>query len=441
MVVKETNVEQTQTVLVIFGIMGDLSRRKLIPALVNIAEAGLLKNTRIIGITRQNLTAHDALANLPDSTINTSKIESLLEVFTMDLTDEKSYSRLWSLAQKHAKTPDTQIVHYLSVPPQAAGPIVQFLGKTKPGVVTKLMLEKPFGIDLTSAEEAIKNIDNYFDEEQVYRIDHYLAKEMTQNILTFRTQNAIFRHLWSAAYIEKIEVIAAEKIGIEGRTTFYEQTGALRDFMQNHMMQLLSLILMDIPSSDAGIPAKRQEALAQLKPIDLRNVRRGQYDGYRSEVDNADSATETMVDMTVYSAAERWQGVPIRLLTGKKLSEQTTEIRVFFKKSNASESDRLVLHVQPEQGIGIDLWVKKPGFDKTLEMASLTYQYPPTVRPVEAYERVLLDAFSSDKSLFTSAPEVLESWRLLEPVQQHWELHDDDLLIYKPGISVDELLS
>lgn len=440
-----------KTILVIFGITGDLAQRKLLPALRHIAQAGLPLPSQILGISRRAVDTTDLLHQTfgEDYDAHAEAILGRLSVFTMDLAQPDDYIRLKEqiVASCHGQNP-AHILFYLSVPPQATLPIVEHLGQA--GLNdnrVKLLLEKPFGVDLVSAEETIASINRYYTEDQLYRIDHYLAKEMAQNIVAFRSFNAIFRNLWHNEYIEKIDIIASEKIGIEGRSSFYEQTGALRDFLQNHMMQLMALTLMDIPTDfkPEDMPGARLRALQSIMPIDMSSfgttVIRGQYEGYAEEVANPGTQTETFAGLTLFSKDPRWQGVPIRLATGKNLAEQTTEIRVYFKKSYPSEANQLVMHMQPKEGIEIGLCAKKPGYDKDYERVSLQFDYKQqSGSSVEAYERVLLDAFVSDKSLFTSAEEVLASWTILQPIQERWSMVEGDVHFYKPGTDIERLM-
>jgi glucose-6-phosphate 1-dehydrogenase len=440
----------TENILVIFGITGDLAQRKLLPALRHIAQAGLPLPSQILGISRRTVDAVELLHQTfgEDYDDAAEAIRERLSVFTMDLANREDYLRLNDqiITTCHSEMP-AQIIFYLSVPPQATLPIVEHLGEAGlNGPCVKLLLEKPFGVDLVSAEETIASIGRYYTEDQLYRIDHYLAKEMAQNIVAFRSYNAIFRNLWRNDFIEKIDIVASEQIGIEGRTSFYEQTGALRDFLQNHLMQLMALTLMEIPAEFKmeDLPRLRLDALKAIAPIHLdsfaANVIRGQYEGYAEEVANPGTQTETFVGLTLFSNDPNWSGVPIRLATGKNFARQSTEIRVYFKKAHEDEANLLTLHVQPQEGIEIALWAKKPGYDKDYEKVSLQFDYKQiATQPVEAYERVLLDAFASDKSLFASADEVLASWAILQPVQARWSMVEGDLHYYKPGIGIEEM--
>lgn len=440
--------DNDKTLLVIFGITGDLAQRKLLPALCNIIQHGDLQNTDIIGISRREISAKDIVAKVPPSTPDTVKstLEKILTVFSMDVAESDDYRKLRQTIEGYGES--TQVIFYLSVPPQASVPIVELLGQNGlNGPNIKVLLEKPFGVDLASAEEAIERIGRYFDEQQLYRIDHYLAKEMAQNIIAFRGQNAIFRHLWNKDAIEKIDIVATERIGIEGRGGFYEQTGALRDFVQNHLMQLLSLILMELPHNGEtnDIPNRRVAALRTIEDISPQEfssrVMRGQYEGYTAEVDNPGSTTETFMALTLFSNHPRWEGVPLRLITDKALNEQTTEIRMYFRQIHAHESNLLVLHIQPKEAVEIDLFAKKPGYEKQLEPFKLSFTYDASVQSMDAYERVIIDALRSDKNLFTTADEVLWAWQILQPIQDHWAFHTEDLRIYPKGSSIDDLLN
>lgn len=420
-----------------------MAQRKLIPALQHLCQQGYLQHTRIVGISRRAITLDEVFGTIPDQR-TAAELRQRTTLHTMDVANPADYQALkHHLDALTAHTaPAPHVLFYLSVPPQAAVPIVEMLGHAglnDPARV-KVLLEKPFGIDLSSARESIDMIGRYFAEDQLYRIDHYLAKEMAQNIIAFRGHNALFRHVWHRDFIERIDIVASETIGIEGRAGFYEQTGALRDFVQNHLMQLAALILMDI-LDETDIPGQRLRALEAVQPIDLRTVVRGQYDGYQQEVSNPGSVVETFAAITLHSTAERWQGVPVRLITGKCLNEQTTEVRIYFKKSRVNETNQLILHIQPKQGIEIDLWVKRPGYEKAYEKVDLHFHYPATAgEPVEAYERVLVDALQSDKNLFTTAGEVLRSWELLEPIQHHWAMQSKDVIQYKPGSTIEEVI-
>jgi glucose-6-phosphate 1-dehydrogenase len=427
------------TILVIIGITGDLSKRKLLPAITKIMQAGVAPQTlHIVGVSRQDIDVTELLADTPDGALLTQN----MEMYQLNLHVQAEYVAF----AKHLDTLESKLggkaqrLIYMSVPPQMSYPIIDNLGQAGLGTLpsTKLLLEKPFGVDLASATELVAHARRYFSESQLYRIDHYLAKEMAQNLIVFRQSNALFNRTWNKDFIAGIDIIASETIGIEGRDTFYEQTGALRDVVQSHLLQLAALTLADLPEPDnwQAVPEARRAALAALKaPSDIaRQVVRGQYNTYRSEVHNPKSLVETFVALTLESTNPRWQGVPIRLITGKALDLRTTEIRVRYRQNDTREANELVLRIQPEEGIEVDLWGKQPGYDRKLEKfpLRLTYSDHAATMP-EAYERVLLDAMRGDRSLFTTSDEVLESWRIVDPVQAAWQLSAESPVIYKAG--------
>lgn len=438
------------TIIVIIGISGDLSRRKLLPALNQIALAGALpEQYKILGVTRQNNLAS---VDLFKTTTNSNLISDNLELLAMDLTEVNDYLKLAErlLAIEKEFGGPAQRLFYLSVPPQISRPIIECLGLSGLSKVenTKLLLEKPFGVDLASAQELVEHINLYFKPHQIYRIDHYLAKETAQNIIVFRQDNSLFKRTWNKDFIEKIEIIATEAIGIEGRAIFYEQTGALRDLVQSHLLQLAALTLMDVPIGRqfSDIPERRLAALQQLHlPTDISiasSVKRGQYDSYQQEAKNIGSTVETFTSITLESDDPKWQGVPIVLTTGKALDKKFTGIRILYKKDESHEANELVLKLQPDEGIELGLWAKQPGYDYKVEQHPLKFNFQEyyTTLP-EAYEQVLFNAINSDYSLFTSSEEVLETWKIIDPIQKSWEMSVDDLIIYQTGAAVDTVLT
>ncbi|HCR81468.1 MAG: Glucose-6-phosphate 1-dehydrogenase [Candidatus Pacebacteria bacterium GW2011_GWB1_47_8] len=446
--------KRSPVILIIIGITGDLARRKLLPAIEQIAAAGELpKHFQVLGITRRQITAEAVLKeviNLKPGSY--SYLKKHLSLYRMDLTKSKAYAKLKQDLYKLSKPfgQPSQQLFYLAIPPQVSPSVVEQLGKAglaaQPG--TKLLMEKPFGTDLTSARDLITRIQQYFNEDQIYRIDHYLAKEMAQNLLVFRSGNSLFKNTWNNQFIEKIEVINSEKIGVEGRAAFYEQTGALRDMVQSHLLQLAALVLMRLPAADdlSQIQSLRYEALAALRPPTAEEVKsrvsRAQYEGYGAAVGNQKSTVETFVSLTLYSDEYRWNGVPIVLTVGKALDQQVIEIRMSYKKQTAEEANQLTLRLQPYEGIEFDFWSKRPGYDRQLENVPLSFAYRDHFETLpEAYEKVLLDAIHSDHSLFPSSAEVLASWKILEPIQRVWAREKKPLKVYKPGSSIEEVMS
>jgi len=426
-----------KTKLVIFGITGDLSTRKLLPALSRIVDAGGFDDLTVVGVSRHDLDVPALLGKA----LGANNLESRVSGFSMDMSRAEEYGRLKEFVDLKD---DEQVIVYLSVPPNATAQIVEHLGGSgfnTPNV--KLLLEKPFGINLSSAHEMINHVARYFDESQVYRIDHYLAKEMSQNIVAFRRGNALFDRIWNNQAIERVEIVALENIGIEGRAEFYEQTGALRDIVQGHLMQLLALTIMETPESMDwnDVPALRFEALDQVALADPTKAVRGQYDTYRDEVENPGSVTETFVSLELGSEAAKWQGVPLRLTTGKALNEKMTEVRVHFRKSHAAQTNCLTFKIQPHDGVEIELIIKKPGYEHEFETKKLAFEYPENENLPDAYEQVIVDAIRSRKSLFASSEEVIRAWEILTPVQEYWSDHSDDLKLYKAGSSPDTVVA
>lgn len=432
------------TILIIVGVSGDLSQRYLMPAIQTIAASGVLpEKFRIVGITRQPDLQIDSV--LPDG--DNAYLLDHLELWQMNLAETGEYAALAThleeIEQQFGES--AQRLYYLSVPPQASQPVISHLGASGLTAVpnTKLLLEKPFGIDRGSAEELIEHLTQHTREEQIYRIDHYMAKEMTQNILSLRTNNPLFRCTWNKDFIEYIEILAPESIDIEGRAGFYEQTGALRDFVQSHLLQLAALTLMDITETETPVPQRRARALAQLLPPDdvLASTIRGQYLGYREHVGNPVSTVETFVSLSLHSQDMDWRGVPITLITGKALNERKTEIRIHYRRKVEHElGNTLTIRVQPDEGITLSLWVKQPGYTNEVREVPLDIEYGEhfDVLP-NAYERVFVDAMRGDRSLFTTSDEVLETWRILDPVQHTWSMHTDDLRFYEPGSTPDDI--
>ena len=438
------------TILVIVGISGDLAKRKLLPAISQMSEMGVLPdNFKIVGITRQANINLDSLFGFVG---HIEYLKNNLELFSMDLLLPDDYEKLafkLQAIEKDFRSP-AQYLFYLSIPPQVSRPIIELIGTSSLMEKTeiKLLLEKPFGVDLDSAKELVSHVDKYFATNKVYRIDHYLAKETVQNLLVFREDNALFKSTWNQKFIAKIEIIASESIGIAGRSDFYEQTGALRDLVQSHLLQLAALTLMNSCSHDklGEVPECRLKALQDLyipadEPIE-NYVKRGQYSTYRDEVKNSSSVVETFVSLTLLSHDPQWLGVPIVLTTGKALAEKFTVIKISYKKERDNEANELVLKLQPDEGVELGLLTKSPGYEYEVIKKSLKFNFSEHYTKLpEAYEQVLFNAINSDHSLFTSSEEVLETWRILNIIQKSWEMSADDLIYYEPGSSILEVLN
>lgn len=456
-------------ILVIFGITGDLSRRKLLPALYQLVKNNLLpEHTKIIGVSRRESTLDELMDSVElcvreengicDPEV-VSKLQSLISMRQMDLTSPEHYQNLKKYLDQIEADESVCMnrLFYLSIPPQVLTPIIKNLGEQKLTIgcqhgngVSRILFEKPFGFDYNSGKELIETNKQYLHEEQIFRIDHYVAKETVQNILTFRFRNPIFEDLWNAHHIDHIEIIAKEKIDIEGRANFYEQTGALRDLMQSHMMQLLATVAMEKPFDFSAEPihASKLELLNDVKTVPADRIAeravRGQYDGYRDEVGIPDSNNETFAAIKLQIDNPRWDGVPFYLKTGKALDEKSTKIAVHFKPKmrDTHHLNKLNIFIQPNEGISLDLWVKKPGFERDIQQAKMGFSYQQTFDETghpDAYERVLVDAIRGDKTLFATSEEVMESWRILEPVLEHWQAGGSDLKFYQKGSAGPEL--
>lgn len=419
-----------KTKLVIFGITGDLSRRKLLPALRQIVKSQAVDDLEIIGVSRADLDVPKLVGE---------DLAAISRGITMSLTEADDYQRL-----KADILPGEgeQTLIYLSVPPAAATRITDYLGEAginNPRV--KVLFEKPFGLDLASAKDMVERTSKYFSEDQVYRIDHYLAKEMVQNIVAFRSGNAIFRQLWGGRGVERVEIRAFETVDIAGRAQFYEQTGALRDVVQGHLMQLLSLVLMDIPSRLDWdlLPDLRLQALRRVSAASPEKALRAQYRDYRKEAGVPSSKVETFVKVELESDSLIWEGIPLTLVSGKALDRKVTEIIIYFRAGHAEQSNALRFKIQPDEGIEIDLFTKKPGYQRILEQQKLLFKYEEDESLPEAYEQVLVDAITSKKNLFTSSQEILESWRILQPILDAWSFDEGDLQIYDKGIAAGQL--
>ena len=425
-----------KTTLVIFGITGDLGRRKLLPALQQVFAAKKFTQLSVLGVSRREVSSESVLAQSHTEATFADK----LSMFQMDLAEVSEYVRL----KKHLHHEGAeQILIYLSVPPATATRIVDFLGEA--GLNTsnvKLLFEKPFGFDEISARDMITRTERYFHEDQIYRIDHYLAKEMAQNIAILRSANPLFETIWNAEHIESIELLAAEAIGIEGRGQFYEQVGALRDVLQGHLLQLLALTLMQVeaPIDWRELPQRRLMALDQIEPADPARSVRAQYIGYQEEADNPGSEVETFVSMELFSRDPRWQDVPIRLTTGKALDRKTTQICLSIRADDGEAPNKIVLHIQPDEGVEIDLFVKKPGYERALERQRLRFSYPVDTALADAYEQVLVDAIDGKKSLFASSDEVMRAWQIVAPVQDAWNNNQTHLYFYEKGSSPQQII-
>lgn len=447
----------SRTVLVIFGITGDLSRRKLLPALYRLEKAGLLPaGFRVIGISRKGTTVEDVLALIRTSIGPEADEESIrrigdaLSMADMKMDDPEGYGPLiqrLKFLEEEAAQPLIRMF-YLAIPTALFGTVTERLSREDINTLrdgkreARFLVEKPFGYDLRSAMALISDLNGRFTPAQVYRIDHYLAKETAQNILAFRFENPLFCKTWNNRHVSHIMITASESIGIEGRTAFYENIGALRDLVQSHLLQLLALVTMRRPKSmaDADIHAEKERILARVMPPEPEAMReetvRGQYETYRTETGIPDSAVETYAAMKLSIDDDDWRGVPVFIRTGKALASKVTEINIVFSGDSAeNRKNILTLRIQPNEGIAIDLVIKRPGFESATEDVQLDFCYRDKLAldHPEAYERVLYDAMRGDRTLFATNEEVMQCWRVTEPILQAWKDPSFPLEIYPNG--------
>lgn len=425
------------TVMVTFGITGDLSQRYFLPALGQIKRAGLLGDFKLIGITRRDIKKTELLNK------DCANLAGHVEILKMDVGAAADYRKLKQTVMRAAGKRH-QIILHLSVPPEIVPRTVGYLADAGLNDQrTKLLLEKPFGFDYRSAEALCAEINRSFSEQQTYRIDHYLAKQMAQNLAVLIDGNVLLSNVWSRKYINRIDITVAETIGVEGRTDFYESTGALRDIVQSHGLQLAALTLMKSTKDVFGLkdlPKLRLSALNQLRANPAKTTR-AQYKGYRKEVAHPQSHVETFVRLELHSTDRRWKGVPIYLTTGKKLDAKLTEICITFKSVKGMEADQLTFRIQPREGAEMSIWIKEPGYENRLKKLPLAFNYGKYYeRLPDAYERVLVDVMRSDHSLFASSQEVLASWKVLQPVLDLWQKDSADLKFYNPGSTIEQVL-
>ena len=456
-------------ILVIFGATGDLTARKLLPALYNLTRDGLLPaHFACVGFARREKSHDEFRQEMREAVAKYSRVlpidPNLWQAFSEQLFYHRSefnhdagYEELKDLLQKLDKQFGTRGNHlfYLSTQPSFFSGIIEklsqhkLLSDDKEKRWSRVIIEKPFGHDLNSALKLQKEISQYLDENQIFRIDHYLGKETVQNLLVFRFSNPIFESIWNNNHIDHVQITVSEEIGIGTRGRFFEEEGMLRDIVQNHMMQLLSLVGMEPPTSfkATAIHDEKVKVLESLRSISKESIDdyvvRGQYGpgyidgspvkGYAQE-DNVgrDSQVETYVALEVFIDNWRWSGVPFYLRAGKRLPKRATEISITFKdapgflfEKQNKKIDRniLVIRIQPDEGISLKMNCKIPGLNSPIHPVKMDFRYSAYfgASPPEAYERLICDCMSGDGTLFTRADEVLASWRFFTPILEHWE--------------------
>jgi glucose-6-phosphate 1-dehydrogenase len=456
--------------VVIFGATGDLARRKLVPSLFRLVRLGMIRPAfSIVGVARRPQTDETFRAEMAAAALGSSPAQAekaLWDTFAQSLFyvqgefhDAQGYERLRHTLERLDRERGTagNRLYYLATAPEFYGEIVQ--GLDKHGLVdraaagrdgrrgwVRVIVEKPFGRDLRSAQDLNEMLLRVFREKQIYRIDHYLGKETVQNILVFRFANGIFEPVWNQHYVDHVQITVAETVGVEERAGYYETAGVLRDIVQNHMMQLLTLVAMEAPVAFEADEVREEKvkvlrAARRIRPGDAaHSVVLGQYGpgvigeervrGYREEPRVAPhSRTPTFAALRVYLDNWRWAGVPFYLRSGKRLPKRVTEIAVQFKRApqrlfqGVSDPNLLTLNIQPDEGISLRFAAKAPGTTMTLQPVQMGFLYGAEFAGEElsAYERLLLDCMLGDPTLFTRRDEVEEAWELIDPLLGWWE--------------------
>lgn len=457
--------------LIIFGASGDLTARKLIPAIYNLYKGSHLpENFVVLGVSRSNMDSEEFRSKVVlESEFLKDKIAKEDPEFIQKFADklfyedlgtayDTSYEKLAKRINELDKDYKTggNLIFYLSTPPSLYETIAKNLhdqGLTQEnGGWKRIIVEKPFGYDLKSAKELNQGLHTYFHEEQVYRIDHYLGKETVQNLLVTRFSNSIFEPLWNRRYIHHIEITNAETVGVEQRGGYYDKSGAFRDMFQSHLLQIVSLIVMEPPIS-ADPEEIRDEKVKALKSIRImkdeetiiKNTLRGQYvsstingkkvKGYREETGvNPESTTETFAAIKFFVDNWRWKDVPFYVRTGKAMPTKVTEIVIHFKTPHHEvfksqdvyrKDNKLIIRIQPDEGILLKFGVKVPGLGFHVEQANMDFYYSDldSAQVMDAYERLLLDAMQGDTTLYARADEVEAAWRFVDPILNCWENH------------------
>jgi len=469
--------------LTIFGASGDLTQRKLIPALYALAFRGLLPSSfGIVGVARTPMADDEFREKMKQAVMEHGRDEFRDDVWeelaagmryvATDFADDGGEERVINCLNKldEERGTSSNRVYYLAVPPSAIEAIVVAMGKHRSTTGwTRLIVEKPFGYDLESARHLNAVIKEYFHESEIFRIDHYLGKETVQNMLVLRFANGIFEPIWNRQFVDHVQITVAESLGIEGRADYYERAGASRDIFQNHLLQLVALTAME-PPIDFSADSVRNEKVKVLKAMHTpgpKHVVRGQYGpgfiegeevpGYREEPGvAADSLTETYVAAKLFVDNWRWADTPFYVRTGKRLPRRETTIAIQFKRAphppfevDSEEGLRpnvLLVHVQPDEGVSLAIGAKVPGQGMTIRTVHMDFLYGGTFRTglPEAYERLILDCLLGDATLFTRADEVEEQWAIVDAMVAPWKRDRPNFPNYASGtwgpVAADELL-
>lgn len=410
--------------ITLFGGSGDLTYRKLLPAMYNLHVLGQLDdNFKIIGLGRRDYTTADYI-NIARSWMKEhsrkkyeeatfEKFAKRITYFKIDISNEDEYARLQKF---YLEQNITEHIYYYAVAPSLFLTVTNGLRKHCSENNAKVIIEKPFGEDLDNATELNNKLAEFFGQDEIFHIDHYLGKEMIQNILSIRFNNAIFKGIWNKNFIDSIQITAAESVGVETRAGYYDKSGAMKDMVQNHLLQVLSIVAMEEPKGNT-MHKEQFELLNSLKPVEnvQDNLVMGQYNGYLEEPNIAEnSKTETFVAMKVEIDNERWQGVPFFIRTGKKMATRESQVIVKFKSENNAPGNMLIIKIQPTEGIYLKFNAKKPGTDNELQEVSMDFCQScileNRINTPEAYERLLHACFNNDRMLFSKWDQIVASW-------------------------------
>ncbi len=449
--------------LVIFGGTGDLARRKILPGLFRRFLAGQMQEgSRIIGAARSDLDAAgyrkmiaEAVAEFGGEEAKNKKglsaFLNLLDYVAIDAKGDGGWASLATMVRQ-----DVIQAFYFSVAPSLFGDLAMRLHSNKiANAESRIVVEKPFGRDLESARALNQTLAAHFDENQIYRIDHYLGKETVQNLMAVRFGNVLFEPLWNNHYVDHIQITVAETVSVGGRGAYYDKSGAMRDMVQNHLMQLLCLIAME-PPGQFGADAVRDEKLKvirALQAIDHHHIVRGQYDAgpdgpsYREDAENPRSFTESFIAMRCHIANWRWAGVPFYLRTGKRMKARSSEIAVVFKDlghtifegDEARHRNILSIRLQPNEGMDLQVTIKEPGpggmrlIDVPLDMTFAEALGEDEHEVTDAYERLIMDVIRGNQTLFMRGDEVEAAWAWTDPLIEGWEARNDVPKLYDPG--------
>ena len=441
---------RNKTAITLFGGTGDLTYRKLLPALYNLNGLGKLADDfKIVVIGRREYSQADYINIVRNwvkeharTKFDDEQFESYAKriiYFKMNMTNEDDYAMLQEF---YAREDIQNHVYYFAVAPSFFMTITNGLKKHCSENNAKVIIEKPFGEDLEKAGLLNNELEKFFNQDEIYHIDHYLGKEMIQNILSLRFKNIIFKGIWNKDFIENVQITAAETVGVGTRASYYDKSGALKDMVQNHLLQVLSLVAMEEPkgTESSRIHESQYNLLSALKPIeDVRDsLVMGQYEGYLQEENiPADSKTETYAALKLYVDNERWQGVPFFIRTGKKMDSRETQVVVQFKAVGDVPGNVLIIRIQPDEGVYVQFNAKKPGTEKELQQISLDFCQScileNRINTPEAYERLLDACFKGDRSLFSQWDQIVASWTFVNDLIAKYEEQGSPLYTYEQG--------